>query len=232
MRLFAALVPPRDVIDRVAQLAAGVGTEQEPEPEPVAEPALPGRHAAGSGKRFGRRRGRDNAPAAPTEHPGPPLDLVPPVRMHVPIVKFGNLSLTIVGRLVEALELQAAGWQSPRLHLHGGAALEPQGDTSVWVKLGGDIDELNAVVRDVSRVAQGLHLFVDRRAFRTEMQLGTVNARTTEDHLEQLLAALEAYESTSWWQTTLSLLIPIDLGPDKAPFKLHREIKLGPAVPH
>ena len=102
----------------------------------------------------------------------------------------------------------------------------------MWVGLGGDLDELNAVVRDVSRVAQGLHLFVDRRAFRTDLQLGTINERTTEAHLEQLLAALDAYESPSWWQTTMSLLIPIDLGPDKAPYRLHREITLGPAVPH
>ena len=105
------------------------------------------------------------------------LDLVPPVRMHVPIVKFGNLALSDVARLVEALELQASGWPSPRLHLHGGAALEPEGDDSVWVGLGGDLDELSAVVRDVARVAQGLHLFVDRRQFRTELRLGTINAQ-------------------------------------------------------
>ena len=225
MRLFAALVLPHEVLDDVTQLAAGVVVEQEP--EPAAEPAAPGRHAAGSAKRFSRRRGQAHAGTA-----GPMLDLVPPVRMHVPIVKFGNLALTDVARLIDALELQASGWQSPRLHLHGGAALEPEGDDSVWVGLGGDVDELNAVVRDVARVAQGLHLFVDRRAFRTELQLGTINARTTEAYLEQLLAALDSYESSSWWQVTLSLLIPIDLGPDKAPYRLHREIKLGPAVPH
>jgi hypothetical protein len=152
--------------------------------------------------------------------------------MHVPIVKFGNLALTDVARLGDALEAQASEWQSPRLHLQGGVALEPEGDNSVWVGLRGDINELNAVVRDVSRVAQGLHLFVDRRAFRTELRLGTINERTTEAYLEQLLAALEAFESASWWQVTMSLLIPIDLGPEKAPFKLHREIPLGPAVPH
>ena len=161
------------------------------------------------------------------------LDLVPPFRMHVPIVKFGNLALDVIGQLIQAMEAQAASsWQSPRLHLHGGLALEPEGDRSVWVKLGGDLDELNAVVRDVYRVAQGLHLFVDRRMFRTDLQLGTINEHTTEAHIEALMAALEAFESAAWWQTTMSLLIPIDLGPDKAPYRLHREIHLGPAVPH
>jgi 2'-5' RNA ligase len=248
MRLFAALVPPRDVLDQVSQLAAGVYAEPErepePEPAPVAEVAHhPGRHAAPSARRFGRRtppatssrtassRGQDTAP--PPEPTGPLLDLVPLLRMHVPIVKFGNLALDVIAQLIDALEVQAAsGWQSPRLHLHGGVALEPKGDHSVWVKMGGDLDELNAVVRDVYRVAQGLHLFVDRRMFRTDLQLGTINEHTTEAHVEALLAALEAFESPAWWQTTMSLLIPIDLGPDKAPYRLHREISLGPAVPH
>ena len=227
MRLFAALVLPPEVLDDVTQLAAGVVVGQEP--EPVAEPAAPGRHASGSGKRFSRRRGHETAHA---EAAGTMLDLVPPVRMHVPIVKFGNLALSDVARLVEALELQASGWPSPRLQLHGGAALEPEGDDSVWVGLDGDLDELNAVVRDVARVAQGLHLFVNRRGFRTELQLGTINGRTTEAYLEQLLAALDSYESSSWWQSTLSLLTPIDLGPDKAPYRIHQELRLGPAVPH
>jgi 2'-5' RNA ligase len=235
MRLFAALVPPREVLDRVAQLAAGV--HAEPEPQPIAEAAKlgPGRHAAPSGKRFGRRRDQGTAPTEPnasSEPTGPLLDLVPPVRMHVPIVKFGNLALDHAARLIDALELEASGWQTPRLHLHGGLALEPEGDTSVWVRLGGDLDELNAAVQGVFRVAKGHQLFVDRRAFRPDLQLGTINERTTEAHLEQLLAELEAYESQSWWQTTMSLLIPIDLGPDKAPYKLHREVSLGPAVPH
>jgi 2'-5' RNA ligase len=232
MRLFAALVPPPDVLDHVAQLVAGVRVEREP--EPVASPAHlshPGRHAASTGKRFGRRRGHDTA-TPPSEPTGPPLDLVPVVRMHVPIVKFGNLALDHAARLIDALELQASDWQSPRLHLHGGLAKEPKGDSSVWVRLGGDLDELNAIVRDVSRVAQGLQLYVDRRAFRTDLQVGTVNERTTEAQLEQVLAALDAYESQAWWQTTVSLLTPIDLGPDQAPYRLHREISLGPAVPH
>ncbi len=234
MRLFAALVPPRDVLDLVAELAADV--RGEPEPTPVAEEAAhtgPGRHAAESSRRFSRRRAQDTAPPAPPAEPsGPLLDLVPPVRMHVPIVKFGNLALTDVARLIDALEAQAADWQSPRLHLRGGAALEPEGDTSVYVGLRGDLDELNAVVRDVARVAKGLLLFVDRRMFRTDLRIATINEHTTEPHLEQMLAALNAFESRSWWQTTISLLIPIDLGPDKAPYRLHREITLGPAVPH
>jgi 2'-5' RNA ligase len=227
MHLFAALVPPREVLDLVAQVAAGV--RPEPEQDPGAETAGPGRHAA-SGRRFGRRRGQDPAPPPPPT--GPQLDLVPPFRMHVPIAKLGHLSLEDTARITNNMERQALDWQSPRLHLEGGVALEPEGDTSVWVGLRGDLDELKAVAHGVSRVAQGLHLFVDRRVFRPELRLGTINDATTEAYLEQLLAALDAFESPAWWQATVSLLIPIDLGPDKPPYRVHRDIPLGPAVPH
>ncbi len=228
MRLFAALVPPREVLDAVTQLAAGV----RPEWEASTVQGEPGRHAASAGRLFGRRRSRgpDTETARPT---GPLLDLLPPVRMHVLVAKLGaNLTLTDAARLTNAIEQQASDWQSPRLHLQGGVALEPEGDDSVWVGLRGDLDELFAISRGVSRVAQGLHLFVDRRAFRPEVRLGTINEATTEAYLEQLLAALDAYEGPAWWQATISLLIPVDLGPSHPPYKVHRDIPLGPAVSH
>jgi 2'-5' RNA ligase len=227
MHLFAALVLPRDVLDLVTQLAAGV------KPEPAAtrpdQTGLSGRHLASAGKRFGRRRDHESAPAAPT---GPLLDLVPPVQMHLPLAKFGHLALVEATRLTDTMEVEAASWASPRLHLHGGVALEPKGDNSVWVGLEGDLDALNAIARGVNDVAQGLQLFVDRRVFRPAVRLGTINDRTTEAHLEELLAALEAFESLAWWQTSVSLLIPADFGPDRPPYRVHRSIKLGPAVAH
>ncbi len=225
MRLFAALVLPRDVIGQVALLAAGVRTE--PEPPPTTPPAQPGRHAAPSGKRFGRRRGQETPPAPPA---GPPLDLLHPALINLPIARFGNLALTDAARLVNAIEHQASDWPPLRLHVQGGVALEPEGDDAVWVRMRGDVDQLELISRNVRRVAQGLHLFVDRRGYRTDVRLGTVNDATTEAHLERLLAALDAYESRSWRQTSISLLIPSDLGPDEPPYTVHREIPLGSAV--
>ncbi len=225
MRLFAALVPPRDVLDHVARVVAAV----QPEPEPPAESGHPGRHAATTGKRFGRRRGAGTGPEKP---PAPQLDPVPVVRMHVPIAKFGNVALADANRLSEAMVEQASGWGSPRLRVQGGLALEPEGDTSVWARLAGDLDELKDVVSGISRVAQGLHLLVDRRMFRPDVQLATINARTTEPYLEQVLAALDALETQAWWQASISLLVPADLGPDKPPYRDYRDVPLGPAVPH
>jgi 2'-5' RNA ligase len=224
MHLYAALVPPLEVATSVSEFVARV----EP-PWITMGSGPPGRHLASAGRIFGRRRDRDAQSQRPT---GPFLDLVPPVQMHLPLAKFGNLALTDVDRLTERMESEAKVWQAPRLTFAGGVALEPEGDVSAWVGLSGDIDALNAVTRGVTRTAQGLQLFVDRRVFRPHVRLGSINDQTTTEYLEELLANLEDYESASWWQSKLLLVIPAELGPDKPPYKVHAEIALGPPVSH
>ena len=229
MRLFAALVPPREVLDDVTQLAAGVArdrgarTGSPSRPTPAATPRGPRR-------RFSRRRGQ----APRRSRPGPMLDLVPPVRMHVPIVKFGNLALTDVGPAD-----RRPGASRPRAGSRRGCTCTgaPRWSRRATTRCGSELRrrrrraERGGARRGPGRAGAPS---VRRPAGRsgTELQLGTINERTTEAYLEQLLAALDTFESAAWWQVTFSLLIPIDLGPDKAPYRLHREISLGPAVAH
>jgi len=215
MHLFAALVPPRDALERVRTLAAAIA----PVPEPSADAG------AAKGRRlFGRRHQPETAPMQPM------LDLLPTAQMHLLVAKFGNLPLSEATRLAETLDEEAPGWATPRLHLSGGVALEPEGDDAIWVRLAGDLEQLEIVRQGVARVAQGLQLFVDRRAFRPLVKIGTINRRTTAPYLEELVAALDEFQSTSWWQTTVSLLVPADLGPSHPPYKDFRDIPLGPAA--
>jgi 2'-5' RNA ligase len=210
--LLAAILPPPSVLEEVRRVAASVQA-----PERVEEPR----------SRFGRRR---TPPAWPE---GPPLDLVPTLAMHLPVARFGNLPLPEAERLADAMDEQAPSWETPRLRLSGGVALEPEGDRSAWVKVSGDTDALGSVVRGVPQVAQGLQLFVDRRGFRPLVRVGTITHQTTVGYLEALLAALDAFESNAWWQTTVTLLTPAaDRGPDALPFRVIRDFPLGPAVPH
>jgi RNA 2',3'-cyclic 3'-phosphodiesterase len=215
MHLFAALVPPREALERVHTLVAAIA----PVPEATVDTRSPIQRLLG-------RRPRPEA-APPTQ---PMLDLLPTAQMHLLVAKFGNLPLAEATRLATTLDEEAQGWATPRLHLSGGIALEPEGDDSVWVRLAGDLDQLDEVRKGVARVAQGLQLFVDRRAFRPHVRIGTINSRTTTAYLEQLLAALDEFESTSWWQTTVSLLIPTELGPGQPPYKDFRDVPLGPAA--
>ncbi len=163
---------------------------------------------------------------------GPMLRPVGPEAMHLVMTKFGNLALSDVTRLADALDREARSWATPRLHLAGGLAREPEGDTGVWVRLAGDTDALNTLTKGVHAVAQGLHLFVDRRGFRPEVQVGTTTRATSETYLDNLVAALDEFESNAFWQTTISLLTPTDLGPGQPPFRTHRDIPLGPALEH
>jgi 2'-5' RNA ligase len=222
MHLFAALLPPPDVLDRVASVVASV--EVPPERPVLTGP--PGRH------RLGWRRRAEAEAATAAKQPVPMLDLVAAPALHLPLAKFGNVTLHDATRLADTMDRDARDWATPRLRMAGGLALEPEGDDSVWIKLDGDVAPLGTVRHGVTRVAQGLQLFVDRRVFRPEIQLGRINDHTTAAYLEELLAVLDQFESAAWWQTTVSLLVPTDLGPGKPPFKTFRDIPLGPAVSH
>jgi 2'-5' RNA ligase len=193
----------------------------EPAAEHVTTAGPPGKHRIGR-RRDERRTGR---PPAMLAH-------VPAEAMHLPIAKFGNLALNDATRLANTMDQEARNWQTPRLSLSGGVALEPEGDDAVWVALAGDVDALGTLTRGVVLAAQAMRLFVDRRGFRPHVKVGTVTQHTTEGYLEELLAALDAFEGHAWWMTTISLLVPIDQGPGKAPFKTFRDIPLGPGVSH
>jgi 2'-5' RNA ligase len=218
MNVFAALVPPPEVVGRVQELVAGLARTSEG--APTSRPSRQGL--------LGRRR-RHQVAAAPAK---PQLDFVPAHALHLPIARFGNLPLSEASRLAEAVDEAASEWESPRLHLAGGLALEPEGDSSVWLKLAGDLDALGTIGRGVPAVAKKLQLFVDRRGFRPHIRIADVNDLTTETYLAQVLAALEEFESPSWWQTNVLLMNPADQGPHQPPFKPFREATLGPAVPH
>jgi 2'-5' RNA ligase len=217
MNVFAALVPPPEVVGRVEELVAGLARTEEAGTGRSSRPGL-----------FGRRR-RGQAAAAPA---GAQLDFVPAYALHLPIARFGNLPLSEATRLAEAIEAEASGWESPRLYLAGALALEPEGDSSVWLKLAGDLDALGTIGRGVPALAKKLQLFVDRRGFRPHIRLADVNDLTTETYLAEVLAALEDFQSPAWWQTEVILMNPAEPGPNQPPFKTFRELALGPAVPH
>lgn len=217
--LFAALVPPREILDELWEVAGFT-------PDPPQREAQP----AGWNKvRPWRRRTESEAPAAP---PSPVLELAPVAHVHLPFAKFGHLVLTDVNRLVEALTRAAADWSAPRLRFAGYSTDEAEQDPSVWVDLEGDLDAVHTVVRGVHEVAKLTRLFVDRRVFQPRVRLGAVRASATESELEQLLATLAAFETNAWWQTSFGLFTPADQGRDRPSYRLYEEIPLGPHVVH
>src|SRR5262249_46658753 len=129
VRLFAALVPPAAELSAARVLAAQV--------PPVADPTAEALPDARPDKRglFRRRRSTPER-----RQPRPMLTLHPTASLHLPMIKFGNLSAADAGRLADEMELRAPEWAAPRLRLAGGLVLQSEGRTSVWAKLSGDLD--------------------------------------------------------------------------------------------
>jgi len=184
MLVHGAIIPPRSVIDPLADVLRSVA-----EPTEVVPAA---QHKSRLG-RLGRRR--DEAPDVTA---APMLEYVDPVRMHLPLTGFGNLTTSDSRRLAETLQEAAGAWSAPRVWFAGGAALDFPGDWSVWAKLDGDVDALAALARGVNQSVERLGYFVDRRQFRPMMSIATVTPTTTGPFLETVVGALDAFRGEEW----------------------------------
>jgi 2'-5' RNA ligase len=215
MRLFAAIVPPREVLQELSSVVASVHVEQ-----PVEE----------GGRRFLRRARRgahagSRVPVAPTA--GNELTRPDIEQMYLRITSFGNVTLGDSIKLADALREQAATWRRPEVHFTGAKALEFPGDESVWAVLEGDVDQLRAIGRNVPQVVQRLGFFVDRRVFRPWLPVGTITEQTTAPYLERVVEALDRFQGSPWTVESVFLMKRVpDAGVDE--FEVMEEMPLAP----
>ena len=186
MLVHGAIIPPRSVLEAVAEVIRSV-------PEPTGSEETP--QAKGFFGRAGRHRG---GAAAPTVTGPTMLEHVPPELMRLPITGFGNLTSRDVERLVASVREAAAGWVVPRVRFSGGAALDFPGDWSVWAKVDGDVEGLMTLTRAVPQSVERLGFFLDRRQFRPMLSVATVTTATTGPFLEAVVAALDAFRGEEW----------------------------------
>jgi hypothetical protein len=217
--LYAALVPPREILDALWSVADFTPAQVATEPPPPAG-------------RKGLLRRRPEPVVVEVVPPLPLLNLAPVAHVQLPVAKFGNLSRDDADRLAGSMTRAAAEWSSPRLQLTGGSSVESEQGVSVWVDLVGDIDPLKSAIRGLHEAAKGLRLFIDRRVFQPCVRLGGVRPDATESELAELLARLAQFESEPWWQTGIGLYTPVEHGPDLPSFKPYADIPLGPRVEH
>ena len=193
MRLFAAIVPPRPVLEELAEVA-----------RPDRAPADPRPARRGLLRRLSARSSAPVAGAASVDDPEldrPTLD-----QMYLPITSFGNVTTGDAVKLANALRAEAETWQRPEVRFAGGAALEFPGDESVWAKLDGDIDALMTIGRGVPLLVQRLGFFVDRRQFRPWLSVGTITDHTTAPYLQEIVDALDAFEGRTWTVESVVLM--------------------------
>jgi len=189
MRLFAAIVPPRAVLEEVLEVVRGARPVQVQEPK------------RGLRARFG---GHGRTTTEPVENDE--LTVADLAQMYVPLTGFGNVTLGDSVQLSKALRSEAQTWEQPTVRLAGGTALEFRGDDSVWAKITGDLDALATIGRGVPQVVQRLGFFVDRRQFRPWLSVGTITEATTAPFLQSVVDALEGFEGQPWTIESISLM--------------------------
>jgi 2'-5' RNA ligase len=197
MRLFAAIVPPRDILEEVSQTVRSAA---------AADPEPSRRRLFGRRTRAGQDASADGASGGAVLAASPELDTPTPAALYLPITAFGNVTRGDSVKLATALRDEAATWRRPSVRLAGGTALEFPGDESVWAKLEGDVDDLMTIGRGVPQVVQRLGFFVDRRVFRPWLAVGTITSETTAPFLEKVVAGLEGYRSRTWTIEHISLM--------------------------
>lgn len=227
MRLFAAIVPPRDVVDDICRVVESLNAPSQP-----AEESSRGflRRFSGRGSHGGAHAARrapvqteNSAVRSRTDE----LDTPEPDRMHLPIAGFGNVTLGDSVKLAKALREVVATWSGPHVVFRGGAALEFTGDESVWVKLEGDVDALMTIGRGVPTTVQRLGFFVDRRQFRPWLSVGTITEATTAPYLERLVAALDELRSEPWTVEAVHLMRNLPESEEKDAFEVMERLPLG-----
>jgi RNA 2',3'-cyclic 3'-phosphodiesterase len=155
------------------------------------------------------------------------LERIAPAAMQLSVAAFGNVTRGDTVNVTSALSRLSADWPpAPTLRFSGGAALEWPGDQTVWAKLVGGVEALEAVAQSIAPAMLRLGYAVDRRRFRPWLPLGTVTATTGLDFLERLLGGLEAHEGQPWEATHLSLLRTTFDASGSQTFEVLRELPL------
>jgi 2'-5' RNA ligase len=220
MRLIAAIVPPRHVLEELDSVVRSAGGDADPRVKSAA-----GRHASDRRSMLDRI-GTLGSRTSSADLANDQLDTVDVTVMHIPVTYFGNLTLGDSINLADTLRGQVATWSRPELRFSGGAALEWTGDESVWAKLVGVVEKLGTIGRGIPRVVQKLQRYVDRPQFRPWLSVGTITDRTTAPYLEDLVARLDRFSGRSWTQESVTLLKHIPQDTDH-PYEVVEELPLG-----
>ena len=191
MQLHAVIVPPPDVVDSALQAARDL----VPSAPPVVEVPKPGL--------LDRLRGR--RPAEP-EGGAPVITWVPaaPDAVFVRLAKFGNVTGEDAAGLTRALEAVAGAWPAPMLHVVRVAVAEAD-PFDVTAELEGDVDALRDIFSNVNEVARLQRFYLDRRSFRSELTLGTLEVEDGAP-VDSVAGAEVPHHGVRWTPSHVTLL--------------------------
>jgi len=159
MQLAAVIVPPPDVVEDALVVARGLVAAA---PEVVPRQGRPGL--------LGRLLGRpdEEEPASIGLHEPEPS------KVFVRLVKLGHVSEGDAASLIGTLRGLAEEWVAPVLHVSS-VSIQDGGPPPVRAHLGGDVEALRSMVRQVDGAAAQHGITHKRRALRDEFSLGALD---------------------------------------------------------
>lgn len=188
MHLHVGLVPPLPVLLEVDAALAGARRLVEPE--------------AVRGGLFGRR----SVQARP-QLVGLALDRIPTEDQHLPLAGFGNVTADDARRVSDALTALAEGWPRLRLATDGAEIIDIAGGSSLVLRVSGDLEALATIARGIGHCVERIGIYVDRRRFRSHVEIARSFSTTAAADLAAAAAAVGAVGPRVWEVDSLRMLI-------------------------
>jgi hypothetical protein len=209
MQLLAVIVPPPEVVREVLDAAHDLcSPTQAPDAAPPARGLL---------RLLGRPR--EAAPAAPVVA----LRAAEPSTVFVRLAKFGNVTGDDASGLGDALASAAGAWPAPVLRVTG-LTVTDDDPAAVTAQVGGDVGALRDIYHQVNEVARQQRFFLDRRSFRSELALGTLEAGVPSP----VLAGTELPHPGASWSPSHVTLVRASFTSAGSTYAEHARIDLAP----
>ena len=191
MQLHAVIIPPAGVVQAALEAARDLV------PPPPAPPEVP--KPGFMDWLLGRTQ--------PEPVVLPAAGLVPAAAETVSlrVAKFGNLTAPDAASLAESLAAAAASWPSPVVRV-ARLAVAKDDPFGVTAQLEGDLDALRAIHRNVLEVAERHRLYLDRRSFRGELALGTMEMDDGSPVPEPVAGSEVEHRGARWSADHVTLL--------------------------
>ena len=196
MQLQAVIVPPPGAIDSALQMADDIFSPEQASVE-ESKRGLMGRL---------RKAVPSRVILEPVWVPTPPEGLF------VRVAKFGNVTLIDTRNLAEAIERWSSKWPSPLLHV-ASLAVGETAPFSVVAQLEGDLHGLFGVFTHVLDLGKQQDFFLDRRSFRNEIRLGSLEVPEEAEVPAELPGAVIPLEGPEWQADHLTLFRVLNSGP-------------------
>lgn len=191
MQLQAVLVPPSDVVRDALEGAH--------ELFPSTSGAAPELTSGLLGRLLGRRR------SAPPGASGVTTVPAAPEAVFVRLAKIGNIEASDAAVFSKGIEVAARTWRTPTLHVSK-VAVATAHPFDVVAQLDGDLDALMDIFRNVNEIARLQRIFLDRRSFRTEFPLGSLQAEDGATFPAHLMGAETLHDGLRWSPSHITIL--------------------------